>query len=765
MDGSTLRSYMKTTDASGQAVSYAYDTAGRIIRVEGRANVGFSEADVIERYTYEKDRLVKIRHHGCDYTFAYDGFGNGTEVAVAGTKIISHSYGEKNGLLTKSIWGNGWEISYSYDSMDRLTGVTAKKDKTSYPLYTQTYDRQGRLCRYVDKQETGRSCSYGYDLTGRLCEAVFDDGTAYRYTFDANDCLTKEKHTTSAGSREVTRTYDADSRETSVACGTAKVEKVFDKLGRLSSIKRNGGKHVTTFTYVTAPDGGATGRVASIKNGSETITYGYDARGYVTSETKGGKTHRYYYDAKGQLVREEDPVQGKTFLYSYDTGGAMAEIRAYALTDAKDLTDLTYDKKSFARGGAWTDQMMSVDGRACVYDAVGNLLTDGKRTYIWQMGSQLAKVTGEGLEASYKYDASGIRTSKTVNGVKTEYLTAGSRILAEKKNGTWQHYLYDGDGQLTAMTYKGKDYYFVRDNLRVITSLVDSDGKTVVNYSYNSWGKLLGITGSMAESLGEDNPYRYKGYYYDEETGMYYLKSRYYDPEICRFNSADAATVMIDLPMSLADKNLYAYCDNDPVNKKDESGELSEYVAMGIIGAVSNVGLSYLTAQFLGQDYGWKNVLEDAVSGALGAIPVLSMFFKEEETIKKARTVLTGIKALWFYMEGRKAGYSTEKSILYSGATLLLETPDFSGMETPKVKEDLLKKLGLNVAYDVGFSFTRTGVNAAFDVPSGSKTSKKSRAQSSSKVTPPANSGYKKGKVPIMPIESPIEYIINRSHL
>lgn len=75
-----------------------------------------------------------------------------------------------------------------------------------------------------------------------------------------------------------------------------------------------------------------TGRVASIKNGSETITYGYDARGYVTSETRGGKTHRYQYDAKGQLVREDDPVQGKTFLYSYDTGGAMAEIRAYALT-------------------------------------------------------------------------------------------------------------------------------------------------------------------------------------------------------------------------------------------------------------------------------------------------------------------------------------------------------------------------------------------------------------------------------------------------
>ena len=114
----------------------------------------------------------------------------------------------------------------------------------------------------------------------------------------------------------------------------------------------------------------------------------------------------------------------------------------------------------------------------------------------------------------------------------------------------------------------------------------------MVNYRYNSWGKLLGITGSMAGSLGKDNPYRYKGYYYDEETGMYYLKSRYYDPEICRFISADDVTVMIDSPMSLTDKNLYAYCDNDPVNKKDEEGELPQFVLMGLIGAAANVGMS-----------------------------------------------------------------------------------------------------------------------------------------------------------------------------
>ena len=716
----------KTTDASGQSVSYAYDTMGRIIRVSGRASSGFSEADIHESYTYEKDRLTKIRHHGCDYTFAYDGFGNGTEVAIAGTKIISHSYGERNGLLTKSLWGNGWEISYSYDSMDRLTGVTAKKDGTSYPLYTQAYNRQGLIYRYVDKQESGRSCTYGYDLTGRLCEAVFDDGTAYTYTYDANDCLVKEHHTLPGGSRDVIRAYDKDSRETSVTCGSAKVEKVFDQLGRLSAIRRNGGKHVTEFTYAAAPDGGATGRVTSIKNGSETITYGYDARGYVTSETRGGKTHRYQYDAKGQLAREDDPVQGKTFLYSYDTGGAMAEIRAYALTDAKDLTGLHYEKKTFGRGGAWTDQMMSVDGQACVYDAVGNLLTDGKRTYTWQMGSQLAKVTGEGLEASYKYDASGIRTSKTVNGVKTEYLTAGSRILAEKKNGTWQQYLYDGDGQLTDMTYKGKDYYFIRDNLRVITGLVDSEGKAVVNYRYNSWGKLLGITGSMAESLGKDNPYRYKGYYYDEETGMYYLKNRYYDPEICRFISADDVTVMIDSPMSLGDKNLYAYSDNDPINKKDEDGEFAQFVAMGIAGAVVNVGISYITAKATGQDYGWKDGLIDAAVGALGAI-VPAWEIKEVSRLYKYKKLIEIAinKGIPIIGEALKNGFTDD---FWESAVLSLATPDVAkyGNLKDKVFKDKLKMLGTNAPLELGYSLITSAGRQAYK-SSGSKSSQSSK--------------------------------------
>ena len=88
--------------------------------------------------------------------------------------------------------------------------------------------------------------------------------------------------------------------------------------------------------------------------------------------------------------------------------------------------------------------------------------------------------------------------------MKTEYLTAGGSILAEKKNGKWQQYLYDGSGQLMAIRYKGADYYYIRDGLMCITGLVDANGGAVVNYRYDSWGKLISITGSMAGTLGKD---------------------------------------------------------------------------------------------------------------------------------------------------------------------------------------------------------------------------------------------------------------------
>ena len=394
----------------------------------------------------------------------------------------------------------------------------------------------------------------------------------------------------------------------------------------MSSVKRNGGKCTTAYTYETASDGGQTGRVKTVKNGSYSENYTYDTWGNVTKVTENSSQSGkiYAYDAQGQLIREYDPDKKVWLGYKYDVGGNMTEVRSYQAAEGGSPEGEGTVIKKFAYGTAWKDQLtaMTMDGttRNFTYDANGNLLSDGKYTYSWTKGSLLAKVTGDGLEAAYTYDASGIRTSKIVNGVKTEYLTAGGSVLSEKKNGVWQHYLYDGSGQLMAIRYKGADYYYIRDGLMCITGLVDANGGAVVNYRYDSWGKLISITGSMADTLGKDNPYRYKGYYYDDETGMYYLKSRYYQPEICRFISADDEDVLIDTHANLSNKNLYLYCDNNPIIKVDEEGQIATWLVSAALGAAVNVAASFIIARAMGQEFGVKDVAVAAVLGAVGGI-------------------------------------------------------------------------------------------------------------------------------------------------
>ena len=738
---------LKNVSVSGHQADYSYDTMDRLTKVAGKAAVNGTETDVQVQYTYDRDRLTKITHNGFDYTFAYDGFGNRKSVSIAGKAAVSHDYEAKNGNLLKSTYANGWEVAYTYDNLDRVTEVKASKDGTSYTIGRYIYDKLGRVARFVDGQVSGKSCTYGYDLTDRLCEAVFDDGTAYRYTYDANDCLVKEVQTTPDGVRTVTRGYDADSRETTVICGSAKVEKTFDKLGRLSSIRRNGGKHTTAYTYETASDGGQTGRISSIEhsNGEQSSVegYGYDDWGNVSRISRGGKhaPSTFEYDAQGQLIKEVNQGQLSIFRYWYDGGGNLTEVRSYPVPESgEEEGDGTVVKK-FAYDSTWKDQLASVtmDGktRNFTYDANGNLLNDGKYTYSWTKGSLLEKVTGDGLEAVYTYDASGIRTSKKVNGITTEYLTAGGSVLSEKKNGIWQHYLYDGSGQLMAIRYKGADYYYVRNGLMTITGLVDANGASVVNYFYDSWGNMLNITGSMAASLGKDNPYRFKGYYYDEETGMYYLKSRYYQPEICRFISADDEDVLIDTHVDLANKNLYLYCDNNPILKADEEGQIADWLVSAALGAAVNVAASFIIAQAMGQDFGVKDVAVAAMTGALGG------FFGGMSGIVKgyggillkkygsaiANGIFTGTVMY-------RSGASLEASLIGGGVSALLSASGIGDLadltlvnEGRIVTGNVVAMGAIDLVVNTGYN----GISSAVSTAMTSSSNRKSKTSSSKK--------------------------------
>ena len=171
---------------------------------------------------------------------------------------------------------------------------------------------------------------------------------------------------------------------------------------------------------------------------------------------------------------------------------------------------------------------------------------------------------------------------KVVDGVTTEYRMAGSLLVSERTGDETIWYQYDSAASLVAMIIGGTRYNYVRNAQNDIVGLIDSTGKRVVYYKYDSWGRAVSISGTMAATVGQKNPFRYRGYYFDAESGMYYLQSRYYDPEIRRFISADDVNVL-NVQDNLYDKNLYIYCENNPIVRKDSNGKLwITAVAVGI---------------------------------------------------------------------------------------------------------------------------------------------------------------------------------------
>lgn len=148
----------------------------------------------------------------------------------------------------------------------------------------------------------------------------------------------------------------------------------------------------------------------------------------------------------------------------------------------------------------------------------------------------------------------------------------GTQILAQTTDGVRTDFRYDGNGKLIAIRYNGTEYYYVTNILGDVISLIDSTGTSVVEYTYDAWGKILSATGTLATTLGQANPFRYRGYYFDTETGFYYLQSRYYDPNTGRFINADDTGILQMTQGELLGGNLYAYCGNCPVNMTDRSG-------------------------------------------------------------------------------------------------------------------------------------------------------------------------------------------------
>ena len=192
----------------------------------------------------------------------------------------------------------------------------------------------------------------------------------------------------------------------------------------------------------------------------------------------------------------------------------------------------------------------------------------------WEKGRQLKSFDNN----TYTYNANGIRTSKTVNGVLHNYTLDGTKILRETWNGNTLIPLYDNEDSVCGIIYNDVPYYFIKNLQGDVIAIVDKDAQTVAKYSYDAWGKIISITDKddddisyIDSHIANINPFRYRSYYYDEEIELYYLQSRYYDANVGRFINADSVD-LLTLSKDCLLTNLFEYCSNNAVSNDDTTG-------------------------------------------------------------------------------------------------------------------------------------------------------------------------------------------------
>ena len=205
---------------------------------------------------------------------------------------------------------------------------------------------------------------------------------------------------------------------------------------------------------------------------------------------------------------------------------------------------------------------------------MGNPTSYLGKTLAWE-GKKLVAYTDGGNTISYAYNEDGLRLEKTVNGVNTEYYYNGSILIAMADGTNTQKFSYDSTGNVVSVNFNGTEYYYFRNAQGDIVKLIDKNKNAVVEYTYDSWGKPVAVTGTLATTLGANQPFRYRGYAYDNETGWYYLQSRYYDPTTCRFISAD---VLLSTGQGVIGHNSFAYCGNNSAGRIDSEGTFWEEI-------------------------------------------------------------------------------------------------------------------------------------------------------------------------------------------
>jgi len=608
-------------DAPADGQGHAFDVLN-VIEAFG----GYNEGEAIwftNRYDFTgmgdtaTNTLTGLLHsieraNGTTYTLQHNQLGQVERVYVGEQLMVENTYfEEENRLLNQRRfalasrnYANGFRFEPLYDQRGRVIGerwgrwIEEDEEKIPVGMTTTTgftFADNGTLSRVLDNT-LRREINFMYDTRGRLTslhtqstvpEAAVRDS---RVRLGFNDDGALDMLRVSLNGREISRVsyaYDVFERpETASFMGTQLRYYYDEDTGRLERTSLLGGRVQTIFGFNDRENETITvngeERTVTLAGDLTRISHALPGRGlifdYTYRDGSGNietitqtwhdgenatsvRTNTFTYDRIGQLVR--DYSSGRDSRYFYDDGGNMTEWR---LNDVVQM-QFHYDNED------WPDQLTSVTpGGVITYDAMGNMTSFNGRVFEWQRGRQLASIHEDGLDVYFTYDHTGLRSSKTVNGVTSYYIWAGNLLVARYtplRNETLA-WFYDIDGSMLGFALTIGDetshYFYIRNIQGDVVAILDEHGIIVAEYVYDAWGNLLYVTDSH---IAEINPIRYRGYYWDDETQLYYLQSRYYCPSLRRFISAD---VFMDTGQQPLGTNMYMYCLNDPINLIDPEG-------------------------------------------------------------------------------------------------------------------------------------------------------------------------------------------------
>ena len=656
-------------------------------------------------YGYDgKKRRVLTKLNGLEYLKTiYEDHDNSritiVNITYDGLKTIQEISEEK--LMFQNIVGDDGEINlnYNYDGEDRLLAVDyiVNVSNNSY-RGVEEYD-------YNEFDILSRYQKYINNNLELKIENIYDEN--YRYLISKNTSFLnyniKEEYT-----------YNDKNQINKVDLSLNKDKIItllkYDSLNRIKHqhIINDAVNYCHEYSYLQQDENSLdliSEDILKIKIENkqeyyiETNKYQYDVNGNIINIAQDDVETKYTYDSINRLVQEENPLLNKTIKYKYDKVGNIILTKEYD-NKSKELIltkEYIYDCDN-------QDRLISFNNEMISYDEMGRPLIYRNKKLTWNNQNQLLRINND---INYIYDVNGIRSYKLVKGIETRYITQNNQIICEENNNGIIIYQYILN-KLVGFTYTTssgtKKYLYIRNIQGDITSIIDSEGNKVCSYIYDGYGNhiVLNQDDNLENdplSIGHINPFRYRGYYFDEESGLYYLNSRYYDPETGRFISPDVLSILDETKGQINGLNLYMYCNDNPIMYCDPSGNFA-------IGAFL-IGLAI--SSLVG--WGLSKIFGSQIAGGIGSI------------INGGSAIATGLSLFAFGPWGIIAGIGL---MIVGGVTIAFGTneiaSDITGTNYIQSwtgwSEDLYNNLniGFNIASSVGAIAGNIGMRIASNI-------------------------------------------------